>query len=141
MPVPVIPICAISCCIPQPICEVIPPPPIFEYITPPPPTPCNPPQAAIDAAPIERAFNPLKIGNYCPTLPAPPSGTILTNTSGSVPEGYLQCNGLEVSRTTYNALYLAIGTYYGDGNGSTTFNLPNLSPEDASCVVMYIIKT
>ena len=138
MPVPVIPLCAISCCLPQPICQVTPPPPIYEYV---PPVPCTPPQAVIDAAPTEQTFTPVKIGNYCPTLPAPPTGTILTNTSGSTPDGYLLCDGAEVSRTTYNALFLAVGTTYGDGNGTTTFNVPNLTPEDASCLITYIIKT
>ena len=44
----------------------------------------------------------------------------------TVPDGWLQCNGAAVSRTTYAALFAVIGTKYGSGNGSTTFNLPNL---------------
>lgn len=146
MPVPVIPICAISCCLPQPICQVTPPPPIYEYVPPPVCIPlcipvCTPPQEVTDAVPTAHVFNPLQIDNYCPTLPTPSPGTILTNTSGSIPTGYLLCDGAEVLRTTYNALFLAIGTTYGDGNGSTTFNVPNLTPDDASCVTMYIIST
>lgn len=43
-----------------------------------------------------------------------------------VPAGWLQCNGAAVSRTTYAALFAKICTKYGSGNGSTTFNLPNL---------------
>ena len=43
-----------------------------------------------------------------------------------VPEGWLQCNGAAVSRTTYAALFAVIGTKYGSGDGSKTFNLPNL---------------
>ena len=43
----------------------------------------------------------------------------------TVPNGYLLCDGRAVSRTTYSALFAAIGTIYGAGNGSTTFNLPN----------------
>jgi microcystin-dependent protein len=42
------------------------------------------------------------------------------------PNGWMICDGSEVSRTTYSALYSAIGNSYGSGNGSTTFNLPNL---------------
>jgi len=42
-----------------------------------------------------------------------------------LPAGFLFCDGSAVSRTTYNALYVLIGTAYGVGNGSTTFNLPN----------------
>lgn len=44
-----------------------------------------------------------------------------------VPEGWLLCNGAAVSRTTYARLFAKIGTKYGTGNGSTTFNLPNLN--------------
>lgn len=53
-------------------------------------------------------------------------GTVIAFAGNSVPSGYLMCNGAAVSRTTYAALYKAIGTTYGTGNGSTTFNLPNL---------------
>jgi microcystin-dependent protein len=41
------------------------------------------------------------------------------------PTGWLLCNGAAVSRTTYAALWVAIGGYYGSGDGSTTFNLPD----------------
>ena len=44
----------------------------------------------------------------------------------SIPAGYLLCDGTAVSRTTYAALFAAIGTSEGVGDGSTTFNLPNL---------------
>ena len=54
-------------------------------------------------------------------------GTVLAYAGNAVPDGYLQCNGAAVSRTIYAALYAAIGTTYGSGNGSTTFNLPNLT--------------
>jgi microcystin-dependent protein len=42
------------------------------------------------------------------------------------PEGWLMCDGSAVSRTTYADLFAVIGTAYGIGDGSTTFNLPNL---------------
>ena len=42
------------------------------------------------------------------------------------PEGYLVCNGAEVSRETYADLFAVIGTTFGSGDGSTTFTLPNL---------------
>lgn len=45
----------------------------------------------------------------------------------SVPDGWLLCNGAAVSRTTYANLFAVIGTKYGTGDGSTTFNLPNLA--------------
>lgn len=45
--------------------------------------------------------------------------------NGAVPGGWLDCRGQAVSRTTYAALFAAIGTLYGAGDGSTTFNVPN----------------
>jgi phage-related tail fiber protein len=47
----------------------------------------------------------------------------------SAPSGFLTCAGQAVSRTTYSALFTAIGTTYGSGDGSTTFNLPDLRGE------------
>lgn len=54
-----------------------------------------------------------------------PVGTILPYGGNDVPTGYLDCNGSEVSRVLYADLFTAIGTKYGAGDGSTTFNLPN----------------
>jgi len=48
------------------------------------------------------------------------------DTSGSPPSGFLECDGSPVSRTTYSDLFSAIGTTWGAGDGSTTFNLPDL---------------
>lgn len=56
-----------------------------------------------------------------------PVGTIVSSGNSSTPTGYLLCNGSAVSRTTYAKLFSAIGTTYGAGDGSTTFNLPNYS--------------
>ena len=58
-----------------------------------------------------------------------PVGSVIAfaGNPSSAPSGYLLCNGAAVSRTTYAALFAAIGTTYGTGNGSTTFNLPNLT--------------
>ena len=47
----------------------------------------------------------------------------------TAPAGFLKANGAAVSRTTYAALFTAIGTTYGVGDGSTTFNLPDLRGE------------
>lgn len=47
----------------------------------------------------------------------------------TAPTGFLACSGQAVSRTTYAALFAAIGTTYGAGDGSTTFNLPDLRGE------------
>ncbi|MFR2585363.1 MAG: InlB B-repeat-containing protein [Bacilli bacterium] len=56
-----------------------------------------------------------------------PPGIIKINASSSTPDGYLPCDGREISRTTYSNLFSKIGTTYGQGNGSTTFNVPNLN--------------
>lgn len=55
-----------------------------------------------------------------------PAGTIITFASATAPTGYLKANGALLSRTTYSALFAAIGTTFGIGNGSTTFALPDL---------------
>lgn len=56
-----------------------------------------------------------------------PIGTVLPFSGNSIPSGYLVCNGSAISRTTYADLFAVIGTTYGAGDGSTTFNLPNLT--------------
>ena len=55
-----------------------------------------------------------------------PIGTIIAFAANSAPTGYVLCNGANVSRTTYSNLFAVIGTTYGEGDGSTTFTLPNL---------------
>ena len=94
MPVPVIPKCAISCCIPTPI--------VYESMY----------QSIED-----------------------PIGTIVIHV-GTLPEGYLICDGREISRTTYANLFLVIGVDFGHGDNMTTFNLPKLDYDTN----MYIIK-
>jgi microcystin-dependent protein len=79
----------------------------------------------------------LKIGNGTSTwtgLPEIVGGSASFNPSGVIsqfagsvaPAGYLLCDGAAVSRTSYSSLFGTIGTAYGAGNGTTTFNLPNL---------------
>jgi microcystin-dependent protein len=58
-----------------------------------------------------------------------PSGTIIYTARTTAPTGYLKANGAAVSRTTYADLFTAIGTIYGSGDGSTTFNVPDLRGE------------
>ncbi len=56
-----------------------------------------------------------------------PVGSIITSAALVAPTGnWLECNGAAVNRITYADLYAAIGDTYGDGDGSTTFNLPDL---------------
>lgn len=56
-----------------------------------------------------------------------PIGTIVPYGGNSLPNGFLDCNGAAVSRTTYDVLFSIIGTSYGEGDGYSTFNLPNLT--------------
>lgn len=54
-----------------------------------------------------------------------PPGQILPYCGASAPTGWLLCNGSAVSRSTYADLYAVIGNTHGEGNGSTTFNVPD----------------
>lgn len=58
-----------------------------------------------------------------------PVGTVLPWPTATLPAGYLDCDGGAVSRTTYAELFAAIGTSYGAGDGSTTFNKPDYRGE------------
>ena len=60
-----------------------------------------------------------KIDAYIP-------GVVQLYAGSTAPSGWLICNGQAISRTTYAALFAVIGTTYGAGDGSTTFNVPNL---------------
>jgi microcystin-dependent protein len=62
------------------------------------------------------------------TVEVPP-GSVIYVAQNSAPTGYLKANGAQVSRTTYAALFAAIGTTFGAGDGSTTFTLPDLRGE------------
>ena len=59
---------------------------------------------------------------------AVPIGVVLPwmSKKSQMPDGFLLCNGAAVSRSAYAALYNCLGTTYGAGNGSTTFNIPDL---------------
>lgn len=63
-----------------------------------------------------------------------PAGIIFdfAGANAQIPAGYLGCDGSAVSRTTFATLFAAIGTLWGVGDGSTTFNLPNFTAGDAS---------
>ncbi len=55
-----------------------------------------------------------------------PTATIVPWSSASVPTGFLECNGQAVSRSTYADLFAIVSTTYGTGDGSSTFNVPDL---------------
>lgn len=57
---------------------------------------------------------------------AAPTGTVQAYCGMNTPSGWLICNGAAVSRTQYSSLFSVIGTTFGGGDGTTTFNLPNL---------------
>jgi microcystin-dependent protein len=54
-----------------------------------------------------------------------PTGGLMMWSTGTAPSGWLLCAGAAVSRSTYSALFAIIGTTFGVGDGSTTFNVPN----------------
>lgn len=56
---------------------------------------------------------------------AVPVGAFMPYAADTPPDGWLKCDGSAISRTTYSALFAKIGTKYGKGDGSKTFNLPN----------------
>ena len=60
-----------------------------------------------------------------PSGASSPTGTIVMYGGSSAPTGWLLCDGAAVSRSTYSALWAVLGSSYGNGNGSTTFNVPN----------------
>jgi phage-related tail fiber protein len=60
------------------------------------------------------------------SIPTVPTGHIDYFAMSTAPNGYLKANGAAVSRTTYSSLFSVIGTTFGSGDGSTTFNLPDL---------------
>ncbi len=62
-----------------------------------------------------------------PSSPLMPSGTVLDFAGSVAPVGFLLCDGSAVSRSTYSDLFSAVGTIWGVGDGSTTFNLPNFN--------------
>ena len=55
-----------------------------------------------------------------------PIGEVIMYAGSAAPYGYLVCNGAAVSRSTYATLFALCGTAFGQGNGTTTFNLPDL---------------
>lgn len=57
------------------------------------------------------------------------AGTVTHFANVTAPHGYLECNGQAISRTIYAELFTAISTLYGVGDGSTTFNVPDLRGE------------
>jgi Phage Tail Collar Domain len=81
---------------------------------------------------------------YADSIACPP-GSVVGYPGDILPTGWLYCSGQAVSRTTYEALFAAIGTTVGAGDGSTTFNVPKARTMFANgstfVVKINIIKT
>ena len=77
----------------------------------------------------ELRYDGKRILNVDDLLGMVPSGTVLYFAGRTAPAGWLKANGAAVSRTAYAALFAAIGTTYGAGDGRSTFNLPDLRGE------------
>ena len=58
-----------------------------------------------------------------------PTGTVFCVAYATIPSGYLECNGAAISRSTYATLFSKIGVLWGNGDGSSTFELPDLRGE------------
>lgn len=72
------------------------------------------------------AYNGTKFAPTAPSSASMPTGSITMWSTATAPTDWLLCDGSAVSRTTYATLFGVISTTYGTGDGSTTFNLPNL---------------
>lgn len=70
-----------------------------------------------------------------------PVGGVLLFMGSTPPTGFLAADGSAVSRTTYAHLFAVIGTTYGVGDGSTTFNLPDLSAVAPGGLGAYFIRS
>ena len=79
-----------------------------------------------DVKDVTPETNTILVGVYAFNTKNDVTGEIKWFSGSTVPSGYLICNGAKVSRTTYASLFAILGTKWGAGNGSTTFNLPNL---------------
>lgn len=69
----------------------------------------------------------IKLGGAMISGSSTPIGTITAYGGSTAPSGWLMCDGSEVSRAEYSLLFDVIGTAYGEGDGSTTFNLPSMA--------------
>jgi len=77
---------------------------------------------------IDTLMTPLRVLQSIQYNAVPP-GNVEYTARTTAPAGYLFCDGSAVSRTTYSRLFAAIGTTFGTGDGSTTFNIPDLRDE------------
>jgi microcystin-dependent protein len=76
--------------------------------------------------PVTAEYDGVDMVMTTPAATDTPPGVVVAFAGSAAPNGWLICDGSAVSRTTYAALFAAIATAYGSGDGSTTFNLPDL---------------
>jgi len=81
---------------------------------------------SIDRLPTGTTASTVALGNHTHSMFITPPGVISQYAGTTAPDGYLLCQGQEVSRVDYADLFAVIGITYGAGDGSTTFNLPDL---------------
>ena len=84
------------------------------------------PVALFDTDTISRVAYNASVGAYRLLDVRGDTGEVKPFAGGTVPKGYLLCFGQAISRTAYAGLFAVLGTTYGAGDGSTTFNLPDL---------------
>ena len=89
-------------------------------------------QLVVQELPIQPSFEQDSIERqidhtYHYAYPIVPVGAVIDFAGAALPTHYLLCNGAAVSRTTYRQLFAVIGTTWGAGDGSTTFNVPGLA--------------
>ena len=77
----------------------------------------------------DKSVTALKIKEFAVSSVKVPAGTVIYYAGTTAPDGYSIADGTALSRTTHTELFAAIGTTYGVGDGSTTFNKPNLCGE------------
>lgn len=83
------------------------------------------PSPSTSSEPATKDYVDAAIIGLAPGGDTTPAGTVSAYLGTSAPAGWLLCNGSAVSRTTYATLYAVIGSRYGNGDGSSTFNLPD----------------
>lgn len=66
------------------------------------------------------------VGKQLASAGREPTGVVQMYAGSTIPSGWMDCDGSAISRTTYAKLFAIIGTTFGTGDGSTTFNIPNL---------------
>lgn len=80
----------------------------------------------VDIEPESSGAYPLPISSATVINTIAPTGAVFEFAGSAAPSGFLVCDGSAVSRSTFAALFSVIGVTYGPGDGSTTFNLPDI---------------